>query len=77
MPSANFFVRLGLFAIPGFLEPELCLRLRSEMASSEVTQATLGDRDMRDAYGVDESRRRSRRASIRASAAGLLVTWFV
>jgi SM-20-related protein len=72
MPNANFFVRLGLFAIPGFLEPELCLRLRNEMASSELRQATVRDKERRDVYGVDESTRRTRSANVGASTASLV-----
>jgi SM-20-related protein len=72
MPNANFFARLGLFAIPGFLEPELCLRLRNEMASSELTQATVRDKDRRDLYGVDESTRRTRNANVGTSTASLV-----
>jgi SM-20-related protein len=70
MPSANFFVRLGLFAIPGFLEPDLCRRLRGEMGSSEVTQATV--RDSGVTYGVDESTRRTRSANVDASMASVV-----
>jgi SM-20-related protein len=72
MPNANFFARLGLFAIPGFLEPELCRRLRNEMASSELTQATVRDKDRRDVYGVDESTRRTRSANVGVSTASLV-----
>jgi SM-20-related protein len=72
MPNANFFVRLGLFAIPGFLEPELCLRLRNEMVSSELTQATVRDKDRRDVYAVDESTRRTRNANVGVSTASLV-----
>jgi SM-20-related protein len=70
MPNASFFVRLGLFAIPGFLEPDLCQRLREEMASSEVTQATV--RDTGDAYVVDEHTRRTRNANVDASMASVV-----
>jgi SM-20-related protein len=70
MPSANFFVRLGLFAIPGFLELDLCQRLREEMASSTITQATV--RDKGDAYGVDERTRRTRNANVAASMASVV-----
>jgi predicted 2-oxoglutarate/Fe(II)-dependent dioxygenase YbiX len=81
MPNANFFVRLGLFAIPGFLEPELCLSLRNEMSSSAVKQATVRLRDSEDdhavdereaAYGVNEKTRRTRSADVGASSASLV-----
>lgn len=81
MPNANFFLRLGLFAIPGFLEPDLCLRLRNEMASSEITRAKVRLRDREDAYGVDEREaaygvnektRRTRSANVDASSGSLV-----
>jgi predicted 2-oxoglutarate/Fe(II)-dependent dioxygenase YbiX len=81
MPNANFFLRLGLFAIPGFLEPDLCLRLRNEMASSEGTRAKVRLRDREDAYGVDEREaaygvnektRRTRSANVGASSGSLV-----
>ena len=34
MPTADFFERLGLFVRRGFLPPDMCRRLRSEMKAA-------------------------------------------
>jgi SM-20-related protein len=70
MPSANFFVSLGLFAVPNFLEPTLCTSLRSEMAAATRAPATV--RDAGDVYDVDQETRRTKTAKVAPDTAGLV-----
>jgi SM-20-related protein len=42
MPKANFFQRLGLFAIPQFLDRELCLELQRGFRKGDRKAATVG-----------------------------------
>jgi predicted 2-oxoglutarate/Fe(II)-dependent dioxygenase YbiX len=60
MPRAEFFDRLGLFAIPAFLEPAQCRSVRGELAVSTETFATVGKGD---AIDLDTRRLRCRKAS--------------
>ena len=43
MPDFGFFTRFGLFAVNGFFDADLCSRLRHEMLSSTLSDATLVD----------------------------------
>jgi SM-20-related protein len=70
MPSANFFTRLGLFAEPAFLDPDLCSRVCNEMASASRAPATV--REAGDAYGVDEETRRTKLAEVPSETASLV-----
>jgi SM-20-related protein len=65
MPNANFFTRFGLFVNEGFLDPELCSRIRSEMRSTPGKPATVAeDKDLDNA--VDESARKTKSAEVSA-----------
>jgi SM-20-related protein len=70
MPAADFFTRLGLFAKPGFLDPELCGRIRDEIVSSTRAPATV--RESGDDYGVDEDTRRTKLAQVPDRTASLV-----
>lgn len=57
MPSLEMFSELGVFTRPGFLEPDLCTRICSEMsvAPQEPARVAFGS-----AYSVDETLRRAK-----------------
>jgi predicted 2-oxoglutarate/Fe(II)-dependent dioxygenase YbiX len=62
MPRSNFFVHLGLLAVKGFLDADLCARLRSEMELQSGFPAMIGatgnervDQDVRRANLVNVS----------------------
>ena len=58
MPNAGIFAQLGLFVRRGFLDPEACREIRSEMASA--TRARARVRRLGEASGaVDEMQRRT------------------
>jgi SM-20-related protein len=58
-PVETNLARLGVMSEPGFLEPELCKRLREEMTSARSEPATMRPRG--GDYQVDEGIRRARR----------------
>lgn len=66
MPSADFFTRLGLFAIKEFLDPEVCARLRAEAEAAEKVHAEVGGEDAR--YGVDTRNRKTGIAVVSSEA---------
>ena len=70
MLDADFFRRFGLFVDKGFLEPDLCSRLRSEVQSSRRFAATV--RASGADYGVDERRRNTAWADISSEANDLV-----
>lgn len=41
MPKSDFFVRLGLFVVPGFFDPGLCAELCAEARSAPTGDATI------------------------------------
>jgi SM-20-related protein len=62
MPSADLLARLGLFAVSGFLEANLCEEVRASVASASAVPATVRQED--DVYGVDEDTRRTKHATV-------------
>lgn len=53
MPSANFFSKLGIFSIPGFLDRDRCELIRREMDENAHITATVGKKT--GEYVVDNS----------------------
>jgi SM-20-related protein len=57
VPTAEFFNRVGLFTIGGFLEPETCARLRAEVAAAKKVPGAVGGEG--DEYRIDRASRRT------------------
>jgi SM-20-related protein len=70
MPGADFFTRLGLFAVKGYFDPDLCARVRSELRSASALPATV--RKVSDAYVVDQSVRRTNYLTVSADTKSLV-----
>ncbi len=71
MPRPDFFARLGLFVVRGFLDSALSAQLREKlravpMGPTKVINVTEGER-------VDEGIRRSKQAQVEASTASLVI----
>jgi SM-20-related protein len=62
MPPADFFSRLGLFVVRGFLDPETCARLRAEAAAAEKVPGAVGGEGSQ--YRVDPESRRTGIATV-------------
>lgn len=71
MPNSDFFVRFGLFAVKGFLDPQLCERFRSEMLSSVFEPATVVDSDTSQER-VKENVRKTLHAKVSKSSSSLV-----
>jgi predicted 2-oxoglutarate/Fe(II)-dependent dioxygenase YbiX len=69
MPSADFFVRLGILAIRDFFDADLCERLRTEVAAG-VSEAAWIVREGTSL--IDENVRRSRQARVSEETATLV-----
>jgi SM-20-related protein len=70
--KARLLARLGVLAIPDFLDPEECARLAAEMRAAPRTEAPLRVRGMGDEI-VDGRRRRTARVEVsRATQASVL-----
>jgi SM-20-related protein len=61
-PDASPVTDPNLFTMPGFLDAEVCDRMRAEIEAGPSEAATM--RHEGDVYRVDESRRRARRATV-------------
>src|SRR3954453_28977 len=59
-PAADFFTRFGFFMHQSFLDPELCLRMRSEMMAAPIP-ATLAGRGALQGSVYEATRRTSLR----------------
>jgi SM-20-related protein len=57
VPTAEFFSRVGLFTIRGFLDAETCARLRAEAAAAEKFPGAVGVEG--DEYRIDRVSRRT------------------
>ena len=55
MPTAEFFDRVGLFTVRGFLEPETCQSLRAEAAAAKKVPGAVGSEG--DEYRIDRASR--------------------
>jgi SM-20-related protein len=55
MPAAEFFSRIGLFTVRGFLEPEICERLRADAAAAKKVPGAVGGEG--DEYRIDRASR--------------------
>jgi SM-20-related protein len=55
VPAAEFFNRVGLFTVRGFLDPETCARLRAEAAASNKVPGAVGGEG--DEYRIDRASR--------------------
>ncbi|MGH9848283.1 MAG: 2OG-Fe(II) oxygenase [Blastocatellia bacterium] len=71
MPNPDFFARLGLLTIKGFLDDELCIRLLSEADSNRGVPATIRQGS---ATTLDESVRQTMRVKVTALSKSLVKT---
>jgi len=55
VPTAEFFNRVGLFTLRGFLDPETCARLRAEVAAARKVPGAVGGEG--DKYRIDRASR--------------------
>jgi SM-20-related protein len=55
VPTAEFFNRVGLFTVRGFLEPETCQSLRAEAAAAKKVPGAVGSEG--DEYRIDRASR--------------------
>jgi len=55
VPTAEFFNRVGLFTLRGFLEPETCQSLRAEAAAAKKVPGAVGSEG--DEYRIDRASR--------------------
>jgi len=55
VPTAEFFDRVGLFTVRGFLEPETCQSLRAEAAAAKKVPGAVGSEG--DEYRIDRASR--------------------
>lgn len=76
MPNADFFSRFGLFVNKGFLDPELCSNIRSEMQSTRSAPATVVGKEVPD-EAVDENTRRTKAAEVSALTISLVEERFL
>ncbi len=70
MPPVSFFASFGLLAVPGFLEQELCAKIRGEMASAGEVAATVRGADR--SYAVDQQSRRTNWAEVSEETSSLV-----
>ena len=63
MPNADFFTHFGLFVDRGFLDAEVCSRIRSEMQLTRRTPATVVEKEVASEV-VDENARRTKAAEV-------------
>src|SRR3954447_17807226 len=63
VPAAEFFAKFGFFVHQDLLDPETCLRIRSEMAAAPNALATVVERTGPQ-EAVDEATRRTKSAKI-------------
>ena len=57
VPTSEFFNRVGLFTVRGFLEPDTCARLRAEVAAAKKVPGAVGGEG--DEYRIDRASRRT------------------
>jgi predicted 2-oxoglutarate/Fe(II)-dependent dioxygenase YbiX len=70
VPTADFFARLGLFVIKGFLDPETCARLRTEAGAAEKVPGAVGGEGSE--YRVDVRSRSTGIATVSSEAEALV-----
>ncbi|HSP96977.1 MAG TPA: 2OG-Fe(II) oxygenase [Candidatus Dormibacteraeota bacterium] len=71
MPTASILGHLGLFVRRGFLSPESCRQIRSEMAAAARLPAMIRPRGAADGV-IDETTRRTALASVAESTTALV-----
>jgi SM-20-related protein len=70
MPTADFFSRVGIFTLRGFLEPETCARLRAEAAAADKVPGAVGGEG--DEYRIDRASRRTGIADVPDAARAIV-----
>ena len=66
VPTAEFFNRVGLFTLRGFLDAKTCARLRTEAAGAKKVPGAVGSEG--DEYRIDRASRRTGIADVPDSA---------
>jgi SM-20-related protein len=66
VPTAEFFNRVGLFTLRGFLDAKTCARLRAEAAGAKKVPGAVGSEG--DEYRIDRASRRTGIADVPDSA---------
>jgi len=70
VPTAEFFNRVGLFTLRGFLDPEICTRLRAEAAAAKKVPGAVGGEG--DEYRIDRASRSTGIADVSEEAQGVV-----
>ena len=70
VPTAEFFNRVGLFTVRGFLEPETCESLRAEAAAAKKVPGAVGSEG--DEYRIDRASRSTGIADVSEDAQGVV-----
>jgi SM-20-related protein len=70
VPTAEFFNRVGLFTVRGFLEPETCQSLRAEAAAAKKVPGAVGSEG--DEYRIDRASRSTGIADVSGDAQGVV-----
>ena len=71
MPTATILSHLGLFVRRGFLSPDVCRQIRSEMVAAACTPAMVRPRGAADGI-VDDTTRRTAVASVSAPTTAIV-----
>ena len=70
MPTADFFTRLGLFAVRDFLDADTCAHLRQEVKKAEKVPGAVGGESGR--YEIDPDSRRTNIAEMPPEAEAMI-----
>ena len=71
MPDADFFTHFGMFTNRNFFDSDLCLKIRSDMRSTDSNPSTVVEKQGPD-DAVDEKTRRTRSAKVSTSTRALV-----